>query len=46
VPYRGKRNEPSYLAATARTVAELQGVTVEELGRVTAENARRVFALP
>ena len=46
VPFRGKRNEPAYLAKTAELIAQLKGVSVEELGRRTSENARRVFRLP
>src|SRR3982751_2306966 len=38
VPYRGKRNEPAYVAATAAAVAALKGVTFEELAAVTTEN--------
>jgi len=45
VPFRGRRNEPAYLLATARQVAEIWGTTFEEVARVTAENARRLFAL-
>jgi TatD DNase family protein len=44
-PYRGKRNEPGYVAITAARVAELRGETVEDLGAVMAENARRLFGL-
>lgn len=46
VPYRGKRNEPAYVARTAEKVAELWGVSVEEVGEITTENARRLFRLP
>src|SRR3989338_8606245 len=40
-PYRGKRNEPSYVKLTAEKIAELKGVSLEEVGRVTTENATR-----
>ena len=43
VPYRGKRNEPSYLLITAQKVAELKGLSVEDVGRITSLNARRLF---
>jgi TatD DNase family protein len=43
VPYRGKRNEPAYVAATAAAVAALKGVTPEELATVTTENFFRLF---
>jgi TatD DNase family protein len=43
VPYRGRRNEPAYVAATAACVATLKGVTPEELARATTENFFRLF---
>ena len=43
VPHRGRRNEPAHVAATARFLAELRGVGVEELGRATSENFSRLF---
>ncbi len=43
IPYRGKRNEPAYVARTAAKVAELWGVPVEEAAAITTENARRFF---
>ncbi len=45
VPFRGKRNEPAYVARTAEQVAALWGVTVEQVGEITTENARRFFGL-
>jgi TatD DNase family protein len=42
-PYRGKPNEPAFLVETARKVAEIKGITVEELARVTTANAERLF---
>ena len=45
VPYRGKRNEPSYVVHTAKKIAELKGISVEEIGRVTTENAKKLFGL-
>lgn len=42
VPYRGKRNEPAFLAATARKLAELRGITEGEIAQVTAGNFRRL----
>jgi TatD DNase family protein len=45
VPFRGKRNEPAWVEHTLTRVAAARGVEPEELGRVTAENARRFFGL-
>ena len=45
-PVRGQRNEPSHLLHTAHEVARLIGMPLDELGRVTSENARRLFRLP
>lgn len=44
-PHRGKRNEPSYVKLVADKVAELRGLSVEELCQKTTENAFRVFRL-
>src|SRR5215469_7585267 len=43
VPYRGKRNEPAFLAATAATVAELKGIELRHLAEVTTANFFRLF---
>jgi len=43
VPYRGKRNEPSYLPFIAAKVAELLNLSVEEVAMITTENARKLF---
>lgn len=45
VPYRGKRNEPAHVRKTAEKVAELKGLTVEDVGRITTLNARRLFRI-
>jgi TatD DNase family protein len=44
-PFRGQPNEPAFLVETARKVAELKGVTVEEVARVTTANAERLFRI-
>jgi TatD DNase family protein len=43
VPYRGKRNEPAYVVATAIAVAELKGVRLQELAAATTGNFFRLF---
>jgi TatD DNase family protein len=44
MPLRGKRNEPAFIIHTAARVAELKGVSSDELSRVTSENFFRLFA--
>ena len=46
IPFRGKRNEPSYVAHVAAKVAEVWGTTPDEVGRVTTGNVKRLFRLP
>jgi len=43
VPYRGKRNEPAFVAATATAVAALKGVSAERFAAVTRGNFFRLF---
>jgi TatD DNase family protein len=45
VPQRGKRNEPAFLAHTARRLAELRSVPVDEIVRATTENFHRAVLL-
>jgi TatD DNase family protein len=45
VPFRGKRNEPAYVAYVCARVAELKGLTVEQVAEQTTLNARRVLGL-
>jgi TatD DNase family protein len=45
IPKRGKRNEPSFIVHTAEQVARSAGISFEELARITAENAARVFKI-
>jgi TatD DNase family protein len=42
--HRGKRNEPSFVVETARVLAEIRGVTLEEISRQTTENFFRLFS--
>jgi TatD DNase family protein len=43
VPYRGKRNEPSYVAKTAAVLAEVRGIPPDALADLTTANFRRLF---
>ena len=42
-PFRGKRNHPGYLYRMAERLAELRGVPVEEIHRITTENGKRLY---
>lgn len=44
-PYRGKRNEPSYVPLVAEEIARLKGLTIEEVGEKTTKNAEQFFKL-
>lgn len=41
--HRGKTNEPAFVVETAKFIAEIKGISVEELGEATSENASRAF---
>ena len=43
VPHRGKRNEPAYVVNTAQVLADLKGVDIEEMARVTTANFLQLF---
>jgi TatD DNase family protein len=45
-PYRGKRNEPAYVALVAERLAQLYGIPGDELARQVTENTLRLFRLP
>jgi TatD DNase family protein len=44
-PYRGKRNEPGYVKLVAEEIAEIKGLTFEEVADATTQNAKKVFAI-
>ncbi|EKF35973.1 MULTISPECIES: TatD family hydrolase [Bacillus] len=44
-PFRGKRNEPSYVKYIAEQIAELRDISFEELAELTTENAKKVFRI-
>lgn len=44
-PFRGKRNEPSYVPLVAEEIARLKELPVEEVARVTTENAEKFFGI-
>ena len=44
-PWRGKRNEPAYVAATAQKLADIRGLTLEEVAAPTWTNTLAVFGL-
>lgn len=45
VPHRGRRNEPAFVAETARMFAALRGVEEDAIRRLTADNAVQIFHL-
>jgi len=45
VPFRGKKNEPAYVEYTARKVAELKGLSFEDVCQATTLNARKLYAV-
>ena len=44
-PFRGKRNDPGKLYRMAERLAELRGLTVEEIHRITVENGKRLYRI-
>lgn len=46
VPFRGKRNEPSYVRYVAEALAHLKGIDFEEVARVTSSNTQSLLGIP
>lgn len=44
-PFRGKRNEPSYVKLVAEQIAEIKELTIEEVSKATTENAKKLFGI-
>ena len=45
VPHRGKRNDPGYLCHMAEKLAEIRGLSIEEIHAITTENGRRLYRI-
>jgi len=45
VPYRGQRNEPAYVVEVAKKIAQIKGLTEEEVAAATTKNAQRLFQI-
>jgi len=45
IPHRGQRNEPAFVKAVARQIAELRGASTEDIGEQTTQNFYRFFKL-
>jgi TatD DNase family protein len=45
MPYRGKRNEPSYTKYVVEKIADIKGMTFDEVSRITTKNAHELFHL-
>lgn len=46
IPFRGKKCEPSMVKLTAQKLAEVKGVSIEEVAQITTDNAKQIFRLP
>ena len=46
VPMRGRRNEPSYVQYVAEKIAELRGISAEEMAEIATRNTCRLFGIP
>ncbi|CDF00036.1 hydrolase TatD family [Clostridium sp. CAG:813] len=43
VPFRGKENQPMYVKYVAEEIANLRGITPEEVAKTSTENAKKIF---
>lgn len=43
--HRGERNNPSYIRITAQKLADIKGVSLEEIAEITTENAKKVYRI-
>lgn len=46
VPYRGKRNHSGYVPKVAEKIAQIKGLTTQEVAAITMENGKRFFRIP
>ena len=44
-PHRGKRNEPIYVQHVAEKIAEIKGITFEEVAKATNENTKKAYKM-
>jgi len=44
--YRGQRNEPAFVVEVAKKIADIKGISLEQVDTVTTSNAKRLFKLP
>lgn len=44
-PFRGKRNEPAYIKFIAEKIAELRGISFEQVAQATTQNAKNIFKI-
>ncbi|MFC1560037.1 TatD family hydrolase [Candidatus Margulisiibacteriota bacterium] len=44
-PFRGRRNEPSFIRYVAEKLSQIKGITPEEAGRITTNNAKKLFRI-
>lgn len=45
VPHRGKRNEPNHLLHTAQKLAEIKNLSLQEIAKITTQNAQKLFGI-